>query len=426
MTQTSWADSTTPRHEGKLAPHAAVARLAARREYRIGAGWFAAHAREITQQQIEVSRIPAPLSGEGARAEWMRARFRECGLQGVQVDEAGNVFGIRPGRGEPVTDDGPRYVALTAHLDTVFPAGTPLEFRTDGPRICGPGISDNGSGLTALLAIVEVLEAVDAANRRPILFVANVGEEGEGDLRGMRHIFAGERWRDAIEYTIVLDGGGTDAIINQGLGSRRFQATVRGPGGHSWSDFGSPNPVILLARAIDGFSHTRLPAEPKATFNIGVISGGTAVNAIPESASMKVDLRSTSTAEVDRLEVALRDALEHAIASAKNGVAENLRNGAVSYELKLIGDRPAGELAPEARILQIIQAVDTHLGINSRPQRASTDANIPLAAGREAIAIGAGGSGGGAHTLHEWYDPSGRDLGLRRILLAVLALAETE
>ena len=426
MTQASWADSIAPRREVKLAPHVAVARLVARREYRVGASWFAAHAPEISRWQVELSSIPAPLAGESARAEWFLARFRECGLQDVHRDEVGNVIGIRPGRTPRNADGEPRYVALTAHLDTVFPAATPLAFRTEGTRIYGPGISDNGSGLAALLAIAEALQAADAANSRPILFVANVGEEGEGDLRGMRHLFEDVRWRDAIDCTIVLDGGGTDTIITEGLGSRRFQVTVRGPGGHSWSDFGTPNPVVLLARAIDEFSRTSLPVDPKVAFNIGVISGGTSVNTIPESATMKVDLRSASAAEIDRLEKALREALEHATTQFKNGVAESKRTAAITYELKPIGDRPAGELAADARLLQIIKAVDSYLGINSRQQRASTDANIPLAAGREAIAIGAGGTGGGAHTLHEWYDPAGRDLGLRRILLTVLTLAETE
>jgi len=422
----SWTDGIAPHRAVKLAPHAAVARAVAKREYRVGAGWFAAHAREISQRQIELSIIPAPLFGESARAEWFRARFQERGLHDVHVDAVGNVIGIRPGRAAQRADGEPHYVALTAHMDTVFPAGTPLQFRTEGTRIHGPGISDNGSGLAALLAIAEALEAADAANSRPILFIANVGEEGEGNLRGMRHLFSDERWRDAIDYTIVLDGGGTDTIITEGLGSRRFQVTVSGPGGHSWSDFGTPNPVVLLARAIDEFSRTSLPVDPKVAFNIGVISGGTSVNAIPESATMKVDLRSASSAEIDRLEKALREALEHATKSLKNSVAESKRSAAIGYELKLIGDRPAGELASEAHLLQIIKAVDSHLGINSRQQLASTDANIPLAAGREAIAIGAGGSGGGAHTLHEWYDPAGRDVGLRRILLAVLTLAETE
>jgi di/tripeptidase len=232
----------------------------------------------------------------------------------------------------------------------------------------------------------------------------------------MRYIFNHPRWRDAIAYTIVIDGGGSDTIVAEGLGSRRFQATVRGPGGHSWSDFGTPNPIVLLARAIDLFSRVPLNSNPKTAFNIGVISGGTSINSIPESATAKIDIRSASPAELDRMERALGDALTQAT-SDKSG-----KMPGVTHELKQIGNRPAAELDPNARILQVIKAVDAQLGIASRVQRASTDANIPLSLGREAIAIGGGGSGGGAHTLHEWYDPSYREIGLRRVLLALLTL----
>ena len=264
------------------------------------------------------------------------------------------------------------------------------------------------------------MNAAGLRTTAPLLFIGNVGEEGEGDLRGMRFLFNDPRWRDAIAYTLVLDGGGSETMITEGLGSRRFLATVRGPGGHSWSDFGAPNPIVVLARAIDLFSRVSLPSNPRTAFNIGVISGGTSVNSIPESASMKVDMRSASTAEMDRLEQALEQALKQAIGELK---PDAQRKYAVTYDLALIGNRPAAELRPESRMLDVLRAVDAQLGIRSRVQRASTDANIPLSQGREAIAIGAGGTGGGAHTMHEWYDPANRELGLRRILLTVLALS---
>jgi tripeptide aminopeptidase len=387
-----------------------VAELSAMRPVHAAFDWFNAHARELADRQMEVTRIPAPPFGEAHRAEWLRARFVDLGLDEVHIDEAGNVLGIRHG-----TAAGMKFVALTAHMDTVFPAGTPIDVRRERDRLLGPGISDNGSGLTAVLAIAEALQSTRVQNTAPILFIANVGEEGEGDLRGMRYIFNNPRWRDAIAYTVVLDGGGADTIVAEGLGSRRFQATVRGPGGHSWSDFGTPNPIVLLARAIDQFSRTPMPGTPKTAFNVGVISGGTSVNSIPESATAKVDIRSASPTELERLERALREALVKA--TEKDGKLIN-----VSYELKQIGNRPAAELDPKAHILQVIRAVDAHLGITSRVQRASTDANIPLSLGREAIAIGGGGSGGGAHTVREWYDPAHREVGLRRVLLTVLTL----
>ncbi len=411
----SWSESFAHKQESAALPQQ-VAQLAALPQVHQAFDWFSSHTQDIAERQMEVSRIAAPPFGESHRAAWFRARFTELGLDEVHIDEAGNVLGIRPG-----VVPGSKFVAVSAHMDTVFPAGTPIDIRRDGARLLGPGVADNGAGLSALLALASVMEAAHIKNAAPILFVANVGEEGEGDLRGMRHIFSDPRWRAAIGYTLVLDGGGTDSIVTEGLGSRRFLATVHGPGGHSWSDFGTPNPIVLLARAIDLFSRVPLTAEPRTAFNIGVINGGVSVNSIPESASMKVDIRSSSPAELDRLEKALRQALSDA--TGDTGGARPGRNGEVNYTLKLIGNRPAAELPANSYILQAIKAVDKQLGINSRQQRASTDANIPLSLGREAVSMGGGGTGGGAHTMHEWYDPANRDLGLRRLLLSLLTLS---
>jgi acetylornithine deacetylase/succinyl-diaminopimelate desuccinylase-like protein len=321
---------------------------------------------------------------------------------------------------------GRRYVTLSAHIDTVFPANTPLNIRQQGSRIYGPGVSDNGAGVAAMLGIAALLGSVRIRHALPFVFIGNVGEEGEGDLRGMRHIFTTPRWKDSIGYSLVLDGAGADTIVAQALGSRRFEVIVRGPGGHSWSDFGTPNPIVILAKAIDAFAATTVPATPKTTFNIGVIRGGTSVNSIPESASMKVDIRSTSMTEMERLEQSLRQALTRAVEDET--LAAEMRSPAqkrptVSCEVVVIGNRPAGELPAGARILEIVRAVDTQLGNVAQVQRASTDANVPLSMGREAIAIGGGGAGGGAHTLQEWFDSNGRELGLKRILLTMLALA---
>ena len=322
---------------------------------------------------------------------------------------------------------GRRYVALTAHIDTVFPANTPLNIRQQGSRIYGPGVSDNGAGVVAMLAIASLLRSVRIRHALPFVFIGNVGEEGEGDLRGMRHIFSAPRWKDSIAHTLVLDGAGSDTIVAEALGSRRFEVIVRGPGGHSWSDFGAPNPIVILGRAIETFAATTVPTAPKTTFNIGVIRGGTSVNSIPESASMKVDIRSTSMAEMERLEQSLRRALNRAVedetmTSEMRSVAQKRPSG-VNCEIVVIGNRPAGELPSGARILQAVRAVDAQLSNAAQVQRASTDANVPLSLGLEAVAIGGGGSGGGAHTLQEWFDSNGRELALKRILLTMLALA---
>jgi tripeptide aminopeptidase len=396
-----------------------VARLAAAPEVRSAFNWFRVQEPQLAQWQMEMARIPAPPFGEAARGEWLAERFREVGLDDVRIDDVGNVFGTHPGFGR-------RYVSLSAHIDTVFPPNTPLNIRQQGSRIYGPGVSDNGAGVVAMLGIAALLRSVRIRHALPFVFIGNVGEEGEGDLRGMRHIFSTPRWKDSIAYSLVLDGAGADTIVAEALGSRRFEVIVRGPGGHSWSDFGAPNPIVVLAEAIKTFTATPVPSAPKTTFNIGVIRGGTSVNSIPESASMKVDIRSTSMSEMERLEQSLRLALNRSVEDET--LTSEMRSSAqkrpgVSCEVVVIGSRPAGELPPGARILQVVRAVDAQLGNAAQVQRASTDANIPLSLGQEAIAIGGGGSGGGAHTLQEWFDSNGRELGLKRILLTMLALA---
>jgi tripeptide aminopeptidase len=367
--------------------------------------------------QLELVKIPAPPFGESKRAEWLALRFRELGLTDVEIDKAGNVIGVRKG-----TDPRAKLLVLSAHVDTVFPEETPLNPRADAAKLFGPGISDNGAGLVGLYAIAAALKQTAIKHRAGILFVGNVGEEGEGDLRGMRYLFSDSKYKSQIGQTIVLDGAGNDSIVTQALGSRRFEIIIRGPGGHSWSDFGTPNPVVALAHAIADFSDSPVPNDPKTSINVGVIVGGTSVNSIPESASARVDIRSASAAEIDRLEKALRDIVSKSVRQAQESRSSSRKAG-LTFEVKPIGSRPAAELKPESRILAIMRAVDSHLSIKSQIRRASTDANIPLSLGKEAVSIGAGGTGGGAHTVNEWYDATGRDLGLKRILLAVLALA---
>jgi tripeptide aminopeptidase len=391
-------------------------------QVRAARNWFRSHGAEFTHLQMDVARIPAPPFGERSRADWLAARFKDVGLQNVHIDSVGNVVGVRPGKEREA-------VCVSAHIDTVFPPDTPLNVRQQGGKLHGPGISDNAAGITALLALAQAWEQCNLPHDAPLLFIGNVGEEGEGDLRGMRHIFFDSEWKDKIAANVIIDGAGTDTIIADGLGSRRFEVCVKGPGGHSWTDFGAPNPIVALSRAIHLFSDTRVPTSPKTTFNVGVISGGTSVNSIPESASMRVDIRSSSRMEIERLEMELRRTLEQAIDEeerrAGSRAGSNLERELVA-EMRIIGNRPAGELDRNARILQLARAVDAYLGNSAQVQRASTDANIPISLGREAIALGAGGRGGGAHTLQEWFDPSGRELGLDRILLLVLALARTQ
>src|SRR6202167_3714156 len=334
-----------------------VARLAGSPEGRAAFERFRSQESQFALWQMEATRVAAPPFGETARGAWLADRFHELSLNDAQMDEVGNVFGVRPGYATLL-------VALSAHIDTVFPAATPLSIRQQGSRLFGPGVSDNGAGIAAMLAVASVLRSTRISHALPFVFIGNVGEEGEGDLRGMRHVFATPRWRDAIAYSVVVDGAGADTVVAEALGSRRFEVIVRGPGGHSWSDFGAPNPIIVLSRAIEIFSRTQVPASPKTTFNVGVIRGGTSVNSIPESASMRVDLRSTSMSEIDRLERALRAALEQAVASENLTVVAlsgTRRPQGLRSEVIEIGNRPAGELPADSRLLRVIRAVDAQL-----------------------------------------------------------------
>jgi len=369
---------------------------------------------ELRRWQRELTEIPAPPFGEAARSRWLFQRFTALGLEDVQADELGNVMGLLQ------RQSGAPLIGVSAHLDTVFPHGTALETREEANRLYGPGISDNAAGVIAVLAIATALKRCQLKPATNIVFIGNVGEEGEGNLRGMRQLFSVPQWRDAIRSLLVIDGAGTDTYVNQALGSRRFEITFRGPGGHSWSDYGVPNPIVLLSRALARFSEVHTPESPRTTFNVGVISGGTSVNSIPESATARVDLRSASMEELQKLENRLREC----VAEAWSEVPLSHRAGEpkVTLAIESIGDRPAAVLPANARILQIVRAVDKHLRIESFPRLASTDANVPLSLGIEATTIGAGGDGGGAHTLREWFDCSNRDLGLKRILLVLLAL----
>ncbi len=397
-------------------PQQEIARIAELRSIHNAFYYLHNQEMEFRRWQMELADVPAPPFGEAERSQWLRQRFLSLGLHHVQTDELGNVFGLfHESQQAPL-------VAVSAHLDTVFPQGTRLGSREEGNKLYGPGISDNAAGVVAMLAVASALQRADLHPTTNIVFIGNVGEEGEGNLRGMRHIFASPFWSNAIRSLLVIDGAGSDTYVTQALGSKRFEVICRGPGGHSWSDFGIPNPIVLLCRAVADFSRCEVPELPRTTFNIGVIQGGTSVNSIPESASARVDLRSASMQELHRLEQRLREAVQAAGSGYAGEPSGYAKESKISFEIQTIGDRPAATLPADARIAQVIRAVDTHLGIKSIPRLASTDANIPLSLGKEAITIGSGGDGGGAHTLREWFDCTHRDLGLKRILLALLAL----
>jgi acetylornithine deacetylase/succinyl-diaminopimelate desuccinylase-like protein len=309
---------------------------------------------------------------------------------------------------------------VTAHLDTVFPAGTEIQVKREGERMVAPGISDNGTGLAALVALARAMRAAKIRPQRTILFAANVGEEGEGNLRGMRALI--DAYRTKLRAVVVLDGSGTDFVTTKALASRRLEVTITGPGGHSWSDFGMVNPISALVRGAVRFINTKVPAAPRTTFNLGQIEGGTSVNSIPHEAKLKVDLRSEAEGEITRMEAALRECVAAGVRDEMDN-ARDLSKGKLEWRVELIGSRPGGELAAGSALLAALRAADEAVGNESRIERSSTDANIPMSLGIDAIAIGAGGNGGGAHSMQEWYEPAGREFGLKRVLLTVLGVS---
>jgi tripeptide aminopeptidase len=411
-------------------PFARVTTLAGQRPVHAAFSWLHGNPKRIMDWQADLVTIPAPPFGEQARSAWLQARFEEAGLANVHTDVIGNVFGFLPAPNLDPESTGP-IVVLSAHLDTVFPADTPLEPLVDGDRIEAPGACDNGAGVVGMLAIAHALAAntsQGAAENRiklpaSLLFLGNVGEEGEGDLRGVRHFYDQSALAGRIAAHVVLDGAGADSAVTQALGSKRYQVVITGPGGHSFSDAGTPNPIAALAAALAVLNTTPLPVEPRTTLNFGTIEGGTSVNSIPESAQASIDCRSTDPDQLLRLEVALHRAVEDAVEFA-NAIAKDnpAARGPLSFAIKKIGDRPAAHLPASSPLLDTLRAVDRHLGLRTDQRLGSTDANIPISLGVPALSMGAGGEGGGAHTRSEWYSAKNREVGLKRVLLLTLAM----
>ncbi|MBT9330745.1 M20/M25/M40 family metallo-hydrolase [Paracidobacterium acidisoli] len=412
--------------------YARIANLASDRRVHQAFQWMHLHERQIMQWQAGLVEVPAPPFGERPRAEWLCDRFRDLGLRKVLIDEEGNAIGELPGSDAPVSAAPRPCLLLSAHIDTIFPAGTPIDPVLDGTRLTAPGACDNGAGIAAMLAIAAALRHAHVELPCDLVFLGNVGEEGEGDLRGMRHIYRHAPWRDRIAAHIVLDGAGHEIAVTHALGSQRFLVTLCGPGGHSWTDAGRPNPIVVLSQAIARLGSLALSGSPRTTLNVGTIEGGTSVNAIPEQASARFDLRSTDPEQLMCLEVELHRAVEDAVLDARHAFAAALKDGHargpgdLKFSIARIGNRPAGRLPSASPLFETLRAVDRHLSIRTEPRVASTDANIPLSLGVPAFSLGSGGEGGGIHTRAEWYDARGRELALRRILLLLLALSHQQ
>jgi acetylornithine deacetylase/succinyl-diaminopimelate desuccinylase-like protein len=397
-----------------LAPEKTVQELLGTARVLSAFQFFETHAAEITEDHIRLCSIPAPPFGEAERAAYLMERFREHGLREARTDEEGNCVALRAGRTlSPL-------LVVSAHLDTVFPAGTDFTVRREQHRLLAPGISDDGCGLVALVALLRALEACAIETEGSILFVGTVGEEGEGNLRGARHLLTGGRWAKSVDAFISFDGPGVERITHAALGSRRYRVHLRGPGGHSWGDFGAANPVHALGRAVARLASYPAPLEPRTTFNVGRIAGGASVNVIPREATMDVDLRSASAEELQRLDAFFRRAVREACDDENAG--RRAGDPPLELDLKLIGDRPSGETPTDALLVRLAEEATRACGYQPRLDRSSTDSNVAISLGIPAITIGAGGSSGNSHTLDEWYDARGRDIGLKRALLVMLGM----
>ena len=388
--------------------------ISANAAVRKGLDFIKADHENTMAEQKQICALPAPPFQEQTRAEDYRRRLALLGLKDIQTDSEGNVFGLLPGTGK-----GPRLL-VAAHLDTVFAKGTDTSVKEKDGKFYAPGISDNSRGLAALLSILRAFRASGAKTTGDILFCGNVGEEGLGDLRGVKTLF---RDHKDIDGFISIDSAGTGGIIFQGTGSHRYEITYQGPGGHSFSAFGLPSATHALGRAMAKIADLKTPREPKTTFTVGTVRGGTSVNSIAAEASMQMDMRSNGEKELLELEAKFLEIVKGAAAE------ENARWGSdkMTVQIKLVGDRPAGSQPPDALIVQAAWASGETLG--QKPKLAdagSTDSNLPISLGIPAITVGGGGKDGGTHSPGEWFDPADAYLGAQQIFLTIVGLTGLE
>jgi len=403
---------------GAAAPGDAVGRVMASPGYKAAVAVLDREHDRIVQDIVTLTEIPAPPFKEKARATAYMAMLKAAGLTDVEMDAEGNVMGLRRGTGTP----GRPVVAIAAHLDTVFPEGTDVKVRREGTRLLAPGIGDDTRSLAVLLGYVRAMNAAGVKTDSDILFVGNVGEEGPGDLRGVRHLFTQGRYKGRIKSFFSMDGADATRVVNGGVGSKRYRVTFKGPGGHSYGAFGLVNPMAAMAQAVVDFYKTPVPTSPKTTYAASVTGGGTSVNSIPTETFMEFDMRSVSRDELAKLEKRFLEIMP-AAAEAENR-ARSTKEGRVVAELKVIGDRPAGRTAESAELVQIARQAVTAHGMKPTLESSSTDANLPMSLDIPAITIGSGGSAGRAHSLDEWIDVEkgaslkGMSVGLTMLLAA--------
>ena len=371
------------------------------------------------EELIELTEIPAPPFMESERAAVYLEKLQELGLESVEMDAEGNVMGIRPG------GDGP-LLAVAAHLDTVFPEGTDVRVRREGTRLTAPGVGDDTAGLALLLAVIRALDASAIETSGDILFVGNVGEEGPGDLRGVKYLFGDGPYRDRIEGFVSVEGGRQVDITNAALGSKRYRVTFRGPGGHSYNAFGLVSPAFAMGNAILKLSSLEVPDDPKTTFNVGVIGGGTSVNSIPFESWMEIDIRSEERERLENTAEMFLDLMYEAV--DEENEARSTGQGEIELEIEVIGDRPSGEISINTPLVERTAASFRAFGIEPTYSRSSTDSNIPISLGIPAVTIDRGGMGGRSHSLDEWVDVEkpGTVEGIQVVLTTILAISGLE
>ena len=406
------------------AVNANVSRVVASAEFKTASAFLDSSHDRLVQEIVQLTEIPAPPFKETARGRTYLDMLRQAGLTSVETDPEGNVMGIR--KGAPSTALGPSgLVVIAAHLDTVFPEGTDVKVKRSGTRLAAPGIGDNTRGLAVLLAIIRAMDAAKIRTAGDILFVGNVGEEGPGDLRGIRYLFQRGRYKDQIKTFISVDGAGPGSdVTNGGVGSKRYRVAFKGPGGHSYGAFGLVNPAFAMGAAMAKMGDITVPKSPKTTYSVGVVGGGTSVNSIPFETWMEIDLRSESAAELVKLDTAVAAVMTQS--ADQENRARSVTQGRITVEMKLIGDRPSGETPRTSPIAQTAAAAITAMNLTPAFTYSSTDSNIPMSLGIPAITLDSGGSGGRAHALDEWIDveKAASLKGMRCILATLLSLAE--
>jgi tripeptide aminopeptidase len=404
-------------------PDTAVRGLIDGPKFKAATAFIQADQDRFVRELIALTEIPAPPFKEQARGQAFMEMLRQHGLADVEMDAEGNVMGIRRGVSPKPAGEGGPLLVVNAHLDTVFPEGTDVKVKRQGTRLSAPGIGDDTRALALMLALLRALDAANFTTPNDILFVGNVGEEGEGDLRGAKFLLQKGRYKDRIKQMLAIDGGETSGITRGGVGSKRYRVAFKGPGGHSYGAFGLVNPAFAMGSAIAKFSHLEVPASPKTTYSVGVVRGGTSINSIPSEVSMDIDLRSESCAELKKIDEAFLRLVRESVDEENR--TRSTKEGRIEAAPKVVGERPCGATAPDAPIVQAVAAAVRAFGMTPAYTISSTDANVPMSMGIPAVTIGRGGPGGRSHSPDEWaeVEPAENARNVQVVLAILLAVA---